>query len=109
MAGPTLPVTRLAAGLLPSRAFAQQHPGIRCRERRLIEADPTLRLLPVTQGLPRRNPHTSDYGIDRHGRGGRELLNSAAFQVFADGLTNGQPVGTADGANNCPHSWRAAD
>jgi hypothetical protein len=90
MAGPTLPVTRLAAGLLRSRAFAQQHPA-------------------VTQGPPRRNPHTSDYGIDRHGRGGRELLNSTAFQVFADGLTNGQPVGTADGANNCPHSWRAAD
>lgn len=109
MAGPTLPVTRLAAGLLPSRAFAHQHPGVRCRERRLIEADPTLRLAAGDAGATAPHPHTSDYGIDRHGRGGRELLNSAAFQVFADGLTNGQPVGTADGANNCPHSWRAAD
>jgi hypothetical protein len=42
--------------------------------------------------------------------GAEKSMRCRVFQVRSDGfLTGGHPVGTADGANNCPHSWRAAD
>jgi uncharacterized repeat protein (TIGR04076 family) len=42
--------------------------------------------------------------------GAEKSTRCRVFQVRGDGfLTGGQAVGTADGANNCPHSWRAAD